>query len=264
MTKSAVKESPNRHFRVRHHLLGTSGTFPPLAIFVLMLGIAASQAAAAAEDDQNDPFERTNRTVFEMNARMDKAVARPVAKFYVSAVPKVVRTGLHNVLTNLGKPVTLGNDLLQGEGKRAGETLTRLVTNSTLGLGGLIDVATMAGVPDHAEDFGQTLGVWGAGEGPYLMLPLMGPSNPRDLTGDVADFFMDPLTYAHFDYENLAMDTRIGLGLLDLRASNLDTTDQIERTSLDFYATTRSLYRQYRKSEIANGNADAPETPDGN
>jgi phospholipid-binding lipoprotein MlaA len=225
---------------------------------IACLGLAASGCSTTSPDAaaQNDPYETTNRAVFDANMKLDKAVMRPVAKFYVSAVPGFVRTGVHNALENLGKPVTLGNDILQGEVTRAGQTLGRLTVNSTLGFAGLVDVATHLGIPDHSEDFGQTLGAWGTGEGPYLMLPFMGPSNPRDLVGTAADYFSDPLLYAHYPYENLANDTRMGFGLLDKRAESLDTLDSVERTSLDFYATTRSLYRQYRKAEIANGALD--------
>lgn len=231
-----------------------------LALIVLGLGLGG---CAGSVGDQNDPYEGTNREIFTFNLALDKYLARPVAEGYVEVVPDPVRTGIHNVLENFKKPVVLGNDLLQGEMSRAGETFTRLVTNSTLGLGGMIDVASLSGVPDHSEDFGQTLAVWGLGEGPYLMLPFLGPSNPRDLVGKGADYFMDPLTYAHYNYENLANDSRIGFGILDLRAGTLDETDQIERTSLDYYATMRSLYRQYRKAEINNGqNPDGDEDQD--
>jgi phospholipid-binding lipoprotein MlaA len=205
---------------------------------------------------QNDPYEKTNRDIFALNTALDRNVAKPIAKGYNYVLPEIVREGVHNVLENLDKPVTLGNDVLKGEGRRAGQTFVRLVVNSTLGLGGLIDVASRTGIPDHAEDFGQTMAVWGAGEGPYLMLPGMGPSNPRDLAGKVPDFFMDPLLYAHYPYENLANDLRMGLGLVDLRARNIDTLDQVERTSIDYYATTRSLYRQYRNAQIANEDED--------
>jgi phospholipid-binding lipoprotein MlaA len=166
---------------------------------VLTAGCSTSDPEALA---QNDPYEPTNRVVFKVNKAIDNAVAKPVAKFYNHAVPVPVRDSIHNVLTNLDKPVVFGNDILQGEGTRAGETLERFALNSTLGVAGLFDVATAFGVPDHSEDFGQTLGVWGAGEGPYLVIPFMGPDPPRDLAGDVADIFMDPLTYIKFQYRN--------------------------------------------------------------
>lgn len=220
------------------------------ALCVSAAGCATADPGAAV---QNDPFEKTNRFIFKTNMKLDKAVAKPVSKFYVRAVPAPIRNGIHNVLENLNKPVVFGNDVLQGEMTRAGQTFTRFVTNSTLGVGGIFDVATSAGVPDHDEDFGQTLGVWGVGEGPYLVLPFAGPSNPRDVVGKAGDFFMDPLFYARFNYDDLASDLRMGFSVIDTRSRALDTTDQLERSSLDYYATVRSLYRQYRKAEIANG-----------
>ena len=229
---------------------------------VLTAGCSIREPEALA---QNDPYEPTNRAVFEMNTAIDNAVAKPVAKFYNHAFPMPVRDSIHNALTNLDKPVVFGNDILQGEGARAGQTLGRFTVNSTLGLAGLFDVATMIGIPDHSEDFGQTLGVWGAGEGPYLVLPFMGPDPPRDLTGDVVDIFMDPLTYIKFHGSDTWYAVRSGVGVLDLRARNVDTVDQIERTSIDYYATTRSLYRQYRNAEIRNGapaSQDTTDTPD--
>ena len=114
------------------------------------------------------------------------------------------------------------NDVLQGEPNRAGQTLGRVVINSTLGIGGLVDVAAKMGIPRHDEDFGQTLGVWGVGEGPYLVLPLAGPSNPRDTTGMVADYFMDPLTYIKWNNSTLYIGIRTGMGFVDLRARNVD------------------------------------------
>lgn len=221
-----------------------------IAVCFVASGCASTNPEAAA---QNDPFEKTNRQIFDFNMKLEKYVARPVTDAYVYVLPEFARDGIHNFLHNLGKPVTLGNEILQGEGTRAGQTLARIVTNTTLGLGGFIDVATNAGVPDNDEDFGQTLGVWGFGEGPYLMLPFLGPSNPRDAIGMAGDFFMDPLTYAHYDYENLSSDLRFGFGMTDKLSGTLDEMDSLKRTSLDFYATSRSLYRQFRKAQISNG-----------
>ena len=167
------------------------------------------------------------------------------------------RDGVHNFLGNLDAPVTFGNNVLQGDPENAGKTLGRIVINSTLGVGGLVDVAAKMGIPRRDEDFGLTLGKWGAGEGPYMILPLAGPSNPRDLTGEVADYFMDPLFYIKWHNSSLYMGIRAGAGIVDLRAHNVDNLDQIERSSVDLYATTRSLYRQHRNSEIRDG---APDT----
>jgi len=230
-------------------------------VFAVLLVAALTTGCATSKDPeavaQNDPYESTNRAIFDFNMKIDRAVAKPAAKFYNHAVPPFARNGLHNFLTNLDKPVTLGNDMLQANGPRVGETLSRFAVNTTLGVGGLVDVATMMGIPDHTEDFGQTLGTWGVGEGPYLVLPFMGPDPPRDIGGDVVDIFMDPLTYIRFHASDTWYAVRSGVSVIDLRARNVDSLDQIERTSIDFYATTRSLYRQYRNAEIRNGQPDA-------
>jgi len=233
-----------------------------LAIVLLAVSTAGCATGDPAALAQNDPYEPMNRSVFKVNTGIDNAVAKPVAKFYNHAVPGFARDGVHNFLTNLAKPVTFANDVLQGDGGRAWQTLERFSVNSTLGIGGLLDVATRIGIPDHSEDFGQTLGTWGVAEGPYLVIPLMGPDPPRDLSGDVVDIFLDPLTYIRYHGSDTWSVARAGVSVLDLRARNVDTVDQIERTSIDFYATTRSLYRQYRNSEIRNGAPDPADSPD--
>ena len=237
---------------------------PCFLLTILLAGAALGGCTTTTNPDslaQNDPYEPTNRDMFAFNQKLDKNFARPVAVFYNHVVPEPARTGIHNVLYNLDLPVTFANDILQGAPLRATQTLGRITVNSTLGIGGLFDVATKMDIPDHTEDFGQTLGVWGSGEGPYWVLPFAGPSPPRDSAGKVVDIFLDPLTYARFDgYHTLAY-ARAGVGVLDLRARNIDTLDQIERTSVDYYATQRSLYRQYRNSEIRNGAPDTTDLP---
>ncbi len=227
-----------------------------------MLAVAASLAGCATDPSgQNDPYEQTNRSIFAFDQDVDHAVARPVAVFYNHAVPAGARNGLHNFLTNLDSPVVFANDVLQGEPGRAGITLGRAVINTTLGFGGLFDFAAKEGLPGHDEDFGQTLGVWGVGEGPYLVLPLAGPSNPRDVAGMAGDYAMDPFTYMKWNNSTLHMGLRGGLEILDLRARNVENLDQVERTSVDLYATTRSLYRQHRNAEIRNGAPDTDNLP---
>lgn len=227
----------------------------------LFVAVSLSGCAATDPNGQNDPYEQTNRDIFAMNQKLDHAVARPVAVFYNHAFPEVFRDGVHNALTNLNSPVVFANDLLQGETTRAGQTLGRAVVNSTLGLGGLVDLAAKIGIPGHDEDFGQTLGVWGANEGPYLMLPFAGPSNPRDVVGMGGDIAMDPFTYISFNNSTLWYGIRAGMGVVDLRARNVENLDAIERTSVDLYATTRSLYRQHRNAEIRNGAPDTENLP---
>jgi phospholipid-binding lipoprotein MlaA len=225
------------------------------------LALSLSACASTDPSGQNDPYEQTNRTIFSFDQKIDHAVARPVAVFYNHAMPQFARNGIHNFLTNLDSPVVFANDLLQGETTRAGVTLHRTVINSLLGLGGFIDIAAKRGYPYHDEDFGQTLAVWGADEGPYLVLPFAGPSNPRDLVGVGGDIAMDPFTYMKWNNSTLYMMIRSGAEVIDLRARNVDNLDSIERSSVDLYATTRSLYRQHRNAEIRNGAPDTDNLP---
>jgi phospholipid-binding lipoprotein MlaA len=204
--------------------------------------------------ETNDPLEPLNRAVFQFNETADKVVLRPAAVGYRTVVPKGVRIGIRNFLRHLKSPITILNALLQGEGERARDTFGRFLTNTILGLGGLIDVASDAGIPHHYEDFGQTLAVWGVESGPYLMLPLMGPSNFRDGIGYSIDGVVDPAGYyIRTEYGMEGVGVRYTLNAVDWRAANLKTIDELRNSSLDFYATVRSAYRQRRGHEIRNG-----------
>ncbi len=208
--------------------------------------------ALAAYEEANDPLEPLNRYVFEVNRGLDMLVVRPAAEVYRGLIPEVARDSVRNFLDNLSAPVVLVNDLLQGEVDRAGQTFGRFLANTFIGVGGLFDV-----VPDiehHDEDFGQTLAVWGAPEGPYLVLPLLGPSPLRDTIGLVPDFYIDPVSlYAGNTDRRWIRTARFALDGIDTRSRNIESLDDIERTSIDFYATVRSLYRQRRADEIRNG-----------
>jgi phospholipid-binding lipoprotein MlaA len=213
------------------------------------------------QTDPDDPLENWNRQVFDMNQKFDQAIMKPAAEAYIVVVPDPARQGVHNFLSNLNSPVIFANDLLQGEVGLAGETVGRFGLNTTVGLAGLVDVATPAGMPAHSSDFGQTLGVWGVGDDPYLVLPLLGPSNPRDLGGYIADQAMDPLGYVGIrDYTYWAMG-RGAVNIVDERAQNMDTLNQLEQTSVDPYASMRSLYRQYRRSHIRHGKSSVKDLP---
>jgi phospholipid-binding lipoprotein MlaA len=216
-----------------------------------------------AADDTNDPFEGTNRFFFDVNQILDDVLLRPVAIAYRWATPDFARDGVRNFMNNLNSPVIFTNDLLQGEGERAGDTLMRFGINSTIGIGGLFDVAKELGHPYHDEDFGQTLAVWGVDEGPYFYFPLMGPSTARDFTGFVVDRGFDPLTYVNWGDDDLEYVpiARTVLNVIDLRSRNIETLDDIERSSVDYYASIRSLYRQSRADSIRNG-APSPDLPD--
>jgi phospholipid-binding lipoprotein MlaA len=226
-----------------------------------MAGCATTNTSTQVGADPNDPYEATNRQIFAFNQKMDKYVALPVAKAYVDVVPELARDGVHNFLENLEVPITFGNDVLQGAADHAADSLGRFVINSTIGVGGLIDVAQKIGAREHNADFGETLGVWGVGPGPYLVLPVLGPSDPRDAFGYGVDIAMDPLTWISWRSSTYYMLGRGVLKIVDERARAIDTLNEIERTSVDEYATLRSLYRQHREAEIHGGKPDLENLP---
>lgn len=220
----------------------------------------ADDPEAVAEWEQtNDPLEPMNRAVFDFNDAIDKALIKPVAQAYRAAVPAFGRERVRDLLNNLRSPIVLANDVLQGNPDRAMQTFMRFAFNTGFGIGGLFDVATPGGIPYHDEDFGQTFAVWGVGEGPYLVLPILGPSNPRDTTGLAVEYLTDP-----FDLwmDNTGRDTvtwvRTGVEGLDKRESLLDTLDEVEKSTVDYYAAMRSLYRQRREADVKNGASDKP------
>ncbi len=208
----------------------------------------------AEVDSDNDPLELLNRFTFSFNMALDTVIFQPVAAYYRFLFPVQVRDSVRNVFRNLRSPLILINDLLQGETERAETTLVRFIVNSTVGVLGLFDVAADLGHPYHDEDFGQTLAVHGMGEGFYLVLPILGPSNPRDGAGLLADLYLNPLTYA---FESVDADDwvvpRIAAEALDKRSRNIEVIEDLRRDSIDFYARVRSLYRQSRTNEINNG-----------
>jgi len=243
--------------------------FKSLFVRLVALGLAAmlihgcatgegkSPDEKAEFERNNDPFEIPNRFMFAFNRAVDTIVLRPVAVFYRDLVPTPVQNGTHNVLQNLNEPVTAINEFFQGKPERAGTTLARFVINTTVGVLGIFDVAKSMGLSPTKEDFGQTIGVWGKSEegGPYLVLPLIGPSNPRDAVGLVVDYFIDPFNIAirHYDLQYLGY-IRAGLSAVDSRARTIQVLDDLERNSLDYYAAVRSAYRQRRAAEIRDEN----------
>jgi phospholipid-binding lipoprotein MlaA len=219
------------------------------AAVVLMVGLGAGAPARA----ENDPFEPFNRRVFAFNEVVDGLILAPAAELYGLIVPSPARRGVRNFLDNLRAPVVFANDLLQGERERAGNTISRLLINTLLGGLGIFDVATVLGHPRHSEDFGQTLGVWGVGEGPFLVLPILGPSNPRDALGIVVDgFVINPAAYV------APTEWRIGAAAtdgVDTRYRLGPALDDVRANALDPYATFRTVYRQRRAAEIRNSAA---------
>ena len=217
-------------------------------------GVAASEVA--------DPWEGFNRKMFSAHLFLDRNLLVPAAKGYRATTPKAGRRGIRRFLANLRAPGIFVNDILQGEFGRAGETLSRFVVNSTIGAGGFADPAAQIGIAAHGEDFGQTLAVWGIDSGPYLFVPLVGPSTGRDGFGQVVQIGMDPLFYVRTPPANIARYTRAGVGGISAREQFLDPLAEIEAKSLDYYASFRSFYTQARKREIANGKVDYSDLPD--
>ncbi len=212
---------------------------------------ASDPEALADYRATNDPLEPTNRVVYAINDKLDAGVFRPVARAYGAAVPQPVRNGIHNVLGNLGAPVQLVNDMLEGKPRRAGDTAMRFVINSTVGLFGIFDVATRWGYPDHDADFGLTLALWGAPEGPFLFLPVLGPSDPRDTLGFGVDVAASPFSWVGQGVAVEALEwSRVPLSGIDARQRNDQAIETTKQTALDPYATFRSLYRQYRRAEV--------------
>lgn len=238
----------------------------PLLAALLLLSACATRPPASDPEalaeyrENNDPAEPANRFFYKITDGLDTYVLAPVARGYRYAVPGVVRRPVHNVLANLSSPIIFANDVLQTRPRRAGDTLMRFLINSTAGVGGLFDVASDLGFPQHDSDFGVTLALWGVGEGPYLFLPFLGPSNPRDAGGFAGNILLDPLTYATFGGINTLRGVRTGVGIVDARERVLDPVDNIKKSALDPYATFRSLYRQNRQSTIDTTREDRRET----
>ncbi|MCB2112554.1 MAG: VacJ family lipoprotein [Parvularculaceae bacterium] len=221
-----------------------------------------SAVSAAASDEVADPWEGFNRKMFSAHLFLDRNLLVPAAKSYRAVTPKKGRRGIRRFLANLRAPGVFINDILQGEFGRAGETLGRFVVNTTIGAGGFADPAAQIGIPAHSEDFGQTLAVWGIDSGPYLFLPLIGPTSSRDGFGNVIQIGMDPLVYVRTPPANIARYTRTGVGGVSAREQFLEPLAEIESKSLDYYASLRSFYLQSRKREIANGVVDYSDLPD--
>ena len=215
----------------------------------LLGGCATSGQTASSEDD---PFEGFNRRVFAFNMGVDRAILEPVAKGYRVVTTEDMREGVSNALANLREPVTAANQILQGDFADAGETVGRFAMNSTLGVAGFVDAAGHYGHERKKEDFGQTLAVWGVPSGPFLMLPLLGPSNPRDLTGSGVDTAFQPLNWAEFDGETAFQATRSTVGLVSGRESAIEAVEDL-RGQIDPYTAMRQFYVKGREGAVRNG-----------
>jgi phospholipid-binding lipoprotein MlaA len=210
-------------------------------------------------EQNNDPLEPLNRQTLEFNLFIDRILLKPVTQIYIAIVPEAGRDALRRALDNMKEPVVVINNVLQGELTRAGTSAGRFVVNSTVGVAGLFDVADKWGLEKQNGDFGQTLYVWGLPEGPYLMVPLLGPGSPRDLAGMGIDAYIDPFSFLATakDVDNIQI-SRFVLDGVDQRARVIDVLDDLQKNSLDFYAQLRSLSQQRRAAELRHGAVAGP------
>ena len=236
-------------------------------VLICAMGFALAGCAASTNQEAvtaNDPLEPMNRFFFDVNQRLDRHAALPAATFYADNVPNGFRRTFRNFFGNLGEPVSMVNETLQGQFGNAGTATARFVINTTIGVAGLFDVATDWGLPERDRDFGETLGTYGVPQGPYLVLPFRGPTAIRDLGGNYVDGFFSPLYYLKIrftgkQYVGLVKST---IGSVDNRANNIVTYRDIERASVDFYATMRDYYRQRRQRQVEDRSAPTSELPD--
>jgi phospholipid-binding lipoprotein MlaA len=219
---------------------------------------AASSAAAPA----GDPWEGMNRDLYALHEGVDKALLEPVARGYRAVTPGILRGGVLNFLRNLRGPVIFANDILQGEVGRAGTTAGRFVVNTTIGVAGIFDPAASMGLERHDEDFGQTLAVWGVPSGPYIFVPVLGPSTVRDGAGRIVDVVFDPLSWAEFDDVGAARAARTVTAGIAAREGVIEAVDDVRENSLDPYVSVRSSYALLRQSAIQNGRDEVPDLPE--
>jgi phospholipid-binding lipoprotein MlaA len=238
------------------------------AIATLIFGLVAAGCTTASSQQEtdvavvSDPFESVNRVFFDLNQRLDRNAGRPAATAYKETVPQYVRGSLHNLLDNLGGPVTVANDLLQIRFKEASVAAGRFLVNSTLGVAGIFDVATDWGMPSRNRDFGETMGTYGVPAGPYLVLPFRGSSDVRDFAGNYLDGYLSPLHYLRYGGSNYVGLMKSTLGSMDNRSANLVTYRNIERASVDYYATMRTWYMERRARLIEDRPVRTAELPD--
>ena len=223
---------------------------------------ACATAPAAPSGEIADPYEGFNRQMFAFNNGVDKYALSPAATVYKTVTPAFARDRVGDFLSNLGGPVIFANDVLQAEPSRAGTTFARFGINSTIGLLGFWDAADHFGIERHSEDFGQTLGVWGVGSGPYLVMPFLGPTTPRDIVGLGIDRAMDPMTWVQIDNDkDTDLAVRMGLGVVGALNARVNLDEQIDslNSQPEPYIALRRIYSSQRQAAIANGKVNEAE-----
>ncbi len=224
------------------------------ALTLLAAGVLLTGCSTVQTPSKEDPLEGFNRTVFKINDKVDTVAIRPVAKAYNATLPQPVRSSISNFFSNIGDVTVAANEFLQGNVTFGVESVMRVVINSVFGLGGLFDVATQAKLPKHDTDFGLTLGHYGVPSGPYLVLPLLGPSTVRDASGYVVDRFIDPSSYIDPTWAAYVL---YGVRAISLRASLLNATDLLADAALDKYSFVRNAYLQRRHYLLGQGDSSA-------
>lgn len=229
--------------------------------YIFLMGICAFLCACATTPTNptereiykqtNDPLEPINRVTTTFNLRINKYIFQPVSRFYRFVTPEFFRTGITNFSTNLKQPIIFVNAVLQGEFEQSAQTLGRFFTNTTLGIGGLFDIATKFDIEAPKKDFGQTLYTWGIKEdGYYLVLPILGPSNVRDTTGTIVNFFIDPINWALPERHDNLLWWKYGIQTVSEINHSTDLLENLDKSSVDVYVTLRTMYHQNRKMDL--------------
>lgn len=235
-------------------------------LFLLACAVLASGCASVpGPPDERDPFESYNRAMYKFNKTVDEAAIRPIAQAYTDYIPEFIRTGVSNFFSNLNDVVVMLNNLLQLKFERAGSDFYRIFVNTSLGVFGLFDPASHVGLEKHKEDFGQTLAYWGVPDGPYFVLPFLGPSTIRDTGGLVVDIYTHPLFYSLITDDAVAWGA-VGLAYINKRAELLGASRVMDEAALDPYIFMREAYLQHRRNLIYDGNppVEEEEYPDDN
>ncbi len=235
-----------------------SSSFYSNLLLVAFSSLALSSCSSMTSNDIyeggiviHDPMENSNRQMMAFNQSIDSNIIHPIVKGYRAVTPRAARSGIRNFLRNLKSPMIFANQLLQGDLSGARDVLLRATINTSIGLGGIFDVAGYEGIEYEYEDFGQTLAVWGVDHGPYMVLPFIGPSSLRDYGGYITDYLADPLrVYAFNTDKQLEYTGKFMMDHLDIRDSLMDTLNDLENSSIDYYAAVRSTYYQHRKALI--------------
>lgn len=246
----------------KNFVKGSTRFFSLMLVAGFCVALAGCASSPADEEAIYDPMEGVNRVTLDINEAVDKVALEPIARGYRKATPEAFRVAMRNFLRNLKSPVIIGNQILQGDLEGTANSTLRMVVNTLAGFGGILDLASDGGVPYEPEDFGQTLAVWGVGNGPYLVLPIFGPSTARDATGMLVDAYADPIRLYLFNTDQEEWHyARIAASVVDQREELLDIIDDLRRNSFDYYAALRSTYIQRRVALINDQDPDASSSP---